>query len=719
MKHCTNTEIYPTTVGLLSAVVVVATLVHGMVGLSAVAAQGFASPVSPSSSAQAPSVQWASRLARISSQLQPSGAYSAEQLLGKPNMRSHAGETNPCSWASGKDVHKFPVSITDNLRVGFAVPVVARQVAVAENWHPGAITAIIIYGEQGERDTVYKALPQELQQAWRMFNVIFAPRAFKVSEVEVVLNVGLTPGQNEIDAIALGTGTDSIRADINVVPGMPVSIPMENLGSAVNSEAKELFPIIAPDGKTLYFCRKHHPQNIGAQKAEDIWFAERIDTAADGTTLPKPRWGQALPLGEPLNNAEPNFACAILPDGNTMLVANVYLPGGRMAAGVSMSYRTTTGWSQPVKQVIQDFQTKQFASYSLGSDGKTLLMALERVPSFGGLDLYVSFLQPDGKWSAPRNLGADINTAGDEGTAFLASDGKTLYFSSDGHNGYGSNDIFITRRLDSTWTRWSEPQNLGPAVNTDDWDAYFSLPASGEYAYFVSEKNSFGGSDIFRIPVPEVLRPRPVVLISGKTINAKTQKPIGALIRYELLSSSSQLGKELGIARSDSLTGRYSITLPAGEIYGFRAEADGFIAISENLDLRSVTQYREQKRDLRLVKAAKGESVLMNNIFFATNKADLEVASEPELMRIVAMLKENPAMMITIAGHTDNTGSAKTNLALSHKRAQAVADFLMQQGIAGKRLAVKGFAAEKPIASNDREEGRQQNRRVEFVIDEN
>ncbi len=661
---------------------------------------------------QAPKVQWASRVVRVTSQKYNIGAYSSYQLLGKPNILSRAGLTNPCSWASNKDNNQIPVSITDNIRVGFTVPVEARQVAIAENVNPGAITAVIVRGSTAtELDTVYRAPARALLAPWRMLNVFFEPRPYKVSEVEVVLNVGMVAGVNEIDAIALSTSQDTIKPEIMLVAGISSNIKPENLGAAVNSEFEEVFPIIAPDGKTLYFCRKFHPDNLGVRKEEDIWYSEIVEDSLTHVVS----WGQAKNIGEPLNNTYPNFACGILPDGNTMLVGNIYLPNGTVKEGVSITQRTTTGWGTPVRQVIQDYQVnKHLVNYSLASDGKTLLMALDRNTSLGGMDLFVSFLQSNGKWSSPLNLGRDVNTAGDESTVFLASDGMTLYFSSEGHNGYGSNDIFMSRRVDSTWTRWSEPQNLGPAVNSPDWDAYFSLPASGEFAYFVSEKNSLGGSDIFRIVVPEALRPRPVALISGRVIDARTKKPLGGVtIRYESLTT----GREIGIAHSDSLTGKFIISLPVGELYGFRAEADKYASVNENIDLRGLQKYQELKRDLRLVQLEKGQSVVVNNIFFETGKWELKPESDPELKRIVELLQRNPSMVITIAGFSDNVGTKKNNIELSRKRAEAVFRYLDGLGIDRKRVSVKGFGEDKPLNTNDSEEGRQQNRRVEFIID--
>jgi outer membrane protein OmpA-like peptidoglycan-associated protein len=678
-----------------------------------ITAQGKPHITDGSNVVEEPKVQWASRVVRVTSQKSNIGAYSSVQLLGKPNILSRAGMTNPCSWASGKDNNQIPVSITDNIRVGFTVPVAARQVAIAENVNPGAITAVIVRGSTPrELDTVYRAQPKTLTESWRMLNIFFEARPYKVSEVEIVMNVGLVAGVNEIDAIALSTSLDTVKPEINLLRGVASTAKAENLGKAINSEFEEVFPIISTDGKTLYFCRKQHPDNIGIRKEEDIWYSEMIEDSVTHVL----GWGKAQNIGAPLNNSFPNFVCGVLPDGNTMLVGNVYLPNGSVTMGVSLSQKTTTGWGMPTRQVIQDYHVnnKPIVNYSLASDGKTLLMALDRSTSIGGMDLFVSFMQGNGKWSPPLNLGRDINTAGDESTVFLAGDGMTLYFSSDGHNGYGSNDIFMSRRLDSTWTRWSEPQNLGPTINSSDWDAYFSLPASGEFAYFVSEKNSLGGSDIFRIVVPESLRPRPVVLISGRVLDARTKKPLGgATIRYESLTT----GRELGVAHSDSLTGKFQISLPAGELYGFRAEAERYASINENIDLRALQKYQELKRDLRLVQLEKGQSVVLNNIFFETGKWDLKSESDPELKRVVEMMQRNPSMKITIAGFTDNVGTKKNNIELSRKRAESVFLYLDALGIDRKRVATKGFGTEKPIGTNDSEEGRQQNRRVEFIIE--
>jgi outer membrane protein OmpA-like peptidoglycan-associated protein len=350
--------------------------------------------------------------------------------------------------------------------------------------------------------------------------------------------------------------------------------------------------------------------------------------------------------------------------------------------------------------------------FCLAADGKTLLLSMQREESYGERDIYACFLRNDGTWTAPKNLGPNINTAADEGMPFLAADGKTLYFGSDGFSGYGSTDMFLTRRLDDSWEHWSEPQNLGPDFNTPEWDAYYTVPASGDYAYFVSRQASMGEADIFRAKLPASLRPSPVVLVSGKVYDAKSGKPLVADIHYEILPG----GKDAGLAHSNPATGEYKITLPAGSMYGFRAEASGYVAVNENLDVKKITEYAEIQRDLKLVPVEVGQTVRLNNLFFDFNQSILKSESFAELDRLVELLKASPKMEVEIEGHSDNVGNDAANKKLSNDRAKAVRDYLVSKEISTKRLKTIGYGKTKPLASNDTEEGRQQNRRVEFTI---
>ncbi|HXH17555.1 MAG TPA: OmpA family protein, partial [Chitinophagales bacterium] len=209
------------------------------------------------------------------------------------------------------------------------------------------------------------------------------------------------------------------------------------------------------------------------------------------------------------------------------------------------------------------------------------------------------------------------------------------------------------------------------------------------------------------------IRPNPVMLVYGTVFNKKTLKPIGnADVEYETLPG----GEEAGIARSEPDNGSYKIVLPYGKLYGILAKADGYISVSDNLDLTQVAEYQEIQKDLYLAPIEVGEIVRLNNIFFDYDKATLRPESFPELDRVVAFLRENQKVEIELSGHTDHRGSDNYNLVLSQNRAKAVVDYIIRHGIDASRLIAKGYGETKPVASNDTEEGMQLNRRVEFEI---
>ena len=208
-------------------------------------------------------------------------------------------------------------------------------------------------------------------------------------------------------------------------------------------------------------------------------------------------------------------------------------------------------------------------------------------------------------------------------------------------------------------------------------------------------------------------RPDPVALISGKVIDQTTGKPIEARIVYQTLPD----GAEAGEATSDPITGEYKIVLPYGQKYSMRAIAKDFIAEGDNVDLTQMKGFQEIKgKELKMVPIEVGRTVRLNNIFFDTGKSELRAESGPELDRLVTTLNESPKIVIEVRGHTDNTGSNEINAKLSQDRADAVREYFISKGIEPDRVGSKGFGESKPVSTNDTDEGRQQNRRVEFMI---
>ena len=477
------------------------------------------------------------------------------------------------------------------------------------------------------------------------------------------------------------------------------------LSDAINSYYHEFVPIISPDGKTLFFSRYNHPQNNGRDRLEDVWVSKQ-----DKTTK---QWTKAYPL-EPLNNENENEVLSVSPDGNQLLVSGKYNSRGKYSGpGLSIANRTSYGWGTPEALKIYGFENDNSKmSACLSNDEKYLIFAANGKGSFGSTDLYVSSLMGDNTWSIPMNLGPAINTQYKEETPFLASDGKTLFFSTDGMPGYGKGDIFVTKRLDDTWRNWSDPKNLGPVVNSEEWDAYFSMPAKGDSGYVVSRHGAMGESDIFKVKVEFSARPEPVVLVKGTVYNSITKQPIEAKITYHELSSDL----ELGIARSNPDDGGFEIVMARGKLYSFYAEKKGFYSVREHIDEIKLVEYQEIEKNLYLTPLAPGSSIRLNNIFFVKGEGTILKESYPELDRLVGILNENETLEIEIEGHTDGLGSANGSMILSEERVMSVKNYLIERGIDKRRISGTGYGGTRPIVDNSTEENRALNRRVEVKI---
>jgi outer membrane protein OmpA-like peptidoglycan-associated protein len=601
------------------------------------------------------------------------------------------------------------------LKLGYANPISIRQIAIAESHNPSAIYRVFAYDEAGKEYLINTLNPMAIPLKGRMLNIFMEPTPYKVAAVKIEFDGGAVPDYYSIDAVAISDSNYPIIADIPTMQLLASGILIEVLDKNVNSDYKELNPLLSPDGKTLYFSRQNHPQNIGGVKdKEDIWYSE-LDSAG--------RWQLARNLGA-LNNEGPNFINtikAVTPDGKSaimVLLGNKYLDNGKMLAGVSISSNVGGTWSKPVAlNIINDYNYAEKANYFLADNRKTLLMSVERDDTQGDRDLYVTFMNADSSWSEPVNLGDVINSAGEESAPFLASDDKTLYFSSTGFSGYGGNDVYVSRRLDDSWTNWSEPENLGPEINSPLEDLFFNIPAASDFAYYsrgLSETNA----DIFRVKLPIVKSPDSWVTVKGKVFDKTTGEPVAAKIIYERLPD----GKDTGISQTDPETGDYEIRLPTGQLYGLRAESEGKISESQNLDLRKINSDQViDKKDFNLqpigvAAIAPNVTIVLNNIFFDFDKATLKPESAPELDRLISMLKEKSTMQIEISGHTDNTGPAAYNLSLSERRAKTVVAYIVRGGIPKERLTVQFFGETKPTDTNETKEGRSKNRRVEFLI---
>ena len=656
---------------------------------------------------KAQTVQWASKVIEFSSELTPV-QYSAKQALGKPDVLP-AGGQSPNAWAPDKPKRK------EFLKLGFEKPISIRQIAIAESHNPSAIFRVLAYDEAGKEYVINTLNPMSVPLKGRMLNIFVEQTPYKVAAIKLEFDGAALPDYFAIDAVAITDSNYPIIADIPKLQLLASGIVIEALDKNVNSDYSELNPLLSPDGKTLYFSRKNHPGNMGGvNDKEDIWYSE-LDSSG--------HWMIAKNMGPKFNNESPNFVNAIqsiTPDGKTaiMVLGNKYMPNGKMLAGVSVSSNIGGTWTAPkALNIKNDYNFNEKANYFLTNNRQTLILSVEREDSHGDRDLYVSFMGSDSVWSEPLNLGDVVNSANEESAPFLAADDKTLYYSSRGFSGYGGSDIYVSRRLDDTWTSWSEPENLGPEINSPLEDLFFNIPAQSEFAYYsrgVTETNT----DIFRVKLPIVRNPDPWVIVKGKIVDATTGKPIDSKIIYQRLPD----GKELGIAQTNPATGEYEIRLPGGYLYGIRAEAKDKISESQNLDLRNVTADKTIENEdftldpIQVATVQENVTINLNNVFFDFDKAVLKPESFPELDRIVALMKEKSGMQIEITGHTDNTGPEQYNMGLSERRARAVVKYLTGKEIATDRISTKYFGETKPVDTNDTKDGRRRNRRVEFKI---
>lgn len=498
-------------------------------------------------------------------------------------------------------------------------------------------------------------------------------------------------------------------SEISIPEKMKSGIVKENLGTTINSSCDDLMPVVSADRKNLFFAR-YNEYRAECDHTSKIWQCNR---KSDGG------WSPASKLGFPLNHYSHSGVISISPDNNYMLLMNQYNEDGSpRGGGISYTTRGRKGsWNIPINMNIENFYNhNKYAEFNMSVDRSVLFMSIQRDDSYGDKDIYVSFRLFEGYYSEPLNLGAVINTNRTEISPFLASDGKTLYFSSDGHPGYGGSDIFVSRRLDNTWQHWSKPFNLGNEINTREFDAYFTIVANGEEVYMVGTGED-GSADIIKLNLPDVqeIRPLPVTLLKGKVKNRKSHEPANSRIVYK--NDNNQ--DDWGYALTNPDDGSFQIALPAGEDYTFYADGNNSFPIAKKYSTKKQKKYEEVENNLEQVDLPelKGEPIFVRErLTFGTAGKVLRKDAQIEIDRLYEFLKQNPKLNVEIAGYTDSRGTDAVNKILSKERALLVANRLISKGISPNRIKSTGYGKNNPIDNNETEEGRQKNRRVEFVF---
>ena len=467
-----------------------------------------------------------------------------------------------------------------------------------------------------------------------------------------------------------------------------------NLGDSVNTADLEYYPSVTVDDNTLVFTRRVKGYNEG-------FFESRRNQ--DG-------WSIARGMDGDINSNFNEGAQNISQDGEWLVFTGCNFPEGLGGCDLYLSIKTKRGWSAP-ENLGEPVNTEFWESApSLSPDKREMYFSSNRPGGFGGKDIYVSRLQPDGRWSAPENLGEAINTAGDESCPFVHADNQTLYFTSNGHVGYGGDDLFAARR--KAGEEWKDVANLGYPINTIENEGSLVVAADGKTAYYASDRaDTRGGLDIYSFELREDIRPNKTLWVTGLVYDVNSKAGLPSTV--ELIDIES--GRTLLEVQTDE-SGHYLITLPTGKDYAFNVNRKGYLFYSRNFPLGNNSPDSTYTIDIGLQPIEANASIVLNNIFFDVNSFGLQPQSMAELDRVVQMLRDNPSVKILISGHTDNTGDAAANLKLSENRAKSVVTYLATHGIDMKRLQAKGFGATRPIADNATEEGKLQNRRTELTI---
>jgi outer membrane protein OmpA-like peptidoglycan-associated protein/tetratricopeptide (TPR) repeat protein len=468
----------------------------------------------------------------------------------------------------------------------------------------------------------------------------------------------------------------------------------QNLGSNINTSEPEYFPSLTIDGKEFVFTRRLNNHN------EDFFSSAKTHEG----------WDKASPLKGNVNTPDNEAGQNISQDGQWLVFTANGRPQGFGNFDIYMSYLTPQGWSEAANLGGKVNSDQWDSQPCLSPDKRELYFASRRMGGYGGTDIYICRMQPNGKWGDAQNMGPGINTTGDDQCPFIHADNQTLYFTSNGLPGYGGNDLFYVRK--GPGGVWSKPINLGYPINTINDEGTLFIAADGKTAYYASDRSdSKGGNDIYSFELREDLRPFKTLWVQGQVIDKKTTRGLPSTVELTDLATGEVITK----VQTDE-TGHYFITLPVGKDYAFNVNRKGYLFYSDNFLMSGLSPDTTYEKNIALLPIETNASMVLKNIFFDVNKFDVKPSSQAELDILVQLLNENATLKIEISGYTDNAGKPADNLALSNNRAKAVVSYLVSRNIAATRLTAKGYGETKPVADNKTEEGKAMNRRTEMKV---
>ena len=531
-----------------------------------------------------------------------------------------------------------------------------------------------------------------------------------------------------------------------------VDVDITNLSENINTEYPEYAAVISADEKTLIFTSRR-PDNTNPDLAEDFEYYEEIYQSK----FENGQWQPATPFPSPINGNYHNSNIGLSADGKIL-----YIYTDENGGDILESDLINGTWSnpKPIKGLVNSPYLENSAS--LTSDNNSIYFSSNKPGGYGGTDIYISNLDGNGRWGKPINLGASINTERDEEAPFISKSGQNLYFSSNGHAGMGDLDIYVAHRSTTNDT-FNHPVNLGFPINSVENDIFFVLSGDEKSAYYSSVKpTSKGEQDIYKINMnrwralnidsiassekikiqPIIISESPIVdqpdtIITVTEAKVEVVPEVEPVVEVDTETEITLLLTILDEESLDTLTAQVALINQADKtVLGGTRNANGtYEVIFTNKDKRTykvkinrqgyfpysstiyvighVGNSHELLETVALKPIVDSFTGIMN-VFFGHDSA--QPNGYEDIQYLERMLKDNPALSVEIGGHTDSTGHVEYNKILSQRRADAIKEYLVKQGIDASRIKAVGYGIEMSIGDNNSRIGRRLNRRTEFKI---
>jgi len=488
------------------------------------------------------------------------------------------------------------------------------------------------------------------------------------------------------------------RSDIKITKNANEFVK-ERITGGINTTKNETLPMLSQDGKSIYFKRIINEKNdFSFDDGEGVFYKSLIDSTLKA--------GNVLRLKSPLNSNQWYFSSIPNKKGYYSGEKYNFLALNSSAISFVNQINGTIDYNKNI--YFSEKLSINVRHACISSDEKIMILSgwpnNEYAPN--AMDLYVA-TKNGNAWTKPEKINS-LNTKGDEITPFISKDMKHIYFSSDGHPGYGFSDVFVSERLDDSWKNFSVPENLGPKINDASYNEGFMMPDSGDFCYMASSHGYLTNLDIYRVRFKKIVE-APITL-KGKIIY--TDGALHAIKFVELEMQNKDEGIEKLIVENDL----FITQLKKDQLF-FVTLLDSNYIILEQSDLTSIGIKKERIVEIKVAKLNRGETFVLEKIYFSPNQFELLTTSYPCLNHLLTAMKSNVKLKIEIQGHTSNTTEGELfNIELSLKRAQAVKNYLINNGISELRIESKGYGYSNPITTEISEEKQASNRRVEVKI---